>query len=163
MVVRFDGAQLSVEVCSPRLRLVRMAGVLDRVTVARLAGLIATQLTRTGSAGHVVVDLGEVSFFATHDLRPLRQARDAAHAAGIRLHLAGVSARESLLPAAVTAGLAEFSTFPTVERAERELVGRPVAVTGAGRPRSSYGWPCPPGPGLGDDRNAPSGPSVRSS
>lgn len=162
-MVRFDGAQLSVEVCSPRLRVVRTAGVLDRATVARLAGLVATQLTRTGPAGHIVVDLGEVSSFATHDFGPLRQARDAARADGIRLHLTGVSARESLLPPAITAGLAEFSTFPTVERAEHELVGRPALVPSAGRPRSSYGWPCPPGSGLGDDRNASSGPSLRGS
>jgi anti-anti-sigma regulatory factor len=159
-VVRFDGAQLSVEVLSPRLRVVRMAGVLDKVTVARLAGLVATQVARPGAAGHVVVDLGEVSFFATDDLAALRQARDGARAAGVRLHLAGVSARESLLPIGVTSALAEFSMFATVEQAERELVGGPVTVVAAGRPRSSYGWPCPPGPVLDGERGARPGPSV---
>ena len=153
-MVRFDGAQLSVEVCSPHLRVVRAAGVLDRVTVGRLAGLVATQLARPGCAGHIVVDLGEVSFFATDDFGALRQARDAARAAGVRLHLAGVSAREALLPVGVTSGLAEFSMFPTVERAEHELVGRPVAVAAAGRPRSSYGWPCPPGTPVEGDRSS---------
>jgi hypothetical protein len=153
-VVRFDGAQLSVEVRSPRLRVVRMAGVLNRVTVARLAGLVATQVARPGSAAHIVVDLGEVSFFATDDLEPLQQARDGACAAGVQLHLAGVSARESLLPLAVIAALAEFSTFSTVERAERELMGTPAAVAAAGRPRSSHGWPCPPGVEVEDGRGA---------
>jgi hypothetical protein len=90
-----------------------------------------------------VIDLGEVSFFATDDFGLLRQARDGARAAGVRLHLAGVSAREPLLPAAVTAALAEFSTFSTVERAERELTARSSAVAAVGRPRSSIGWPCP--------------------
>jgi anti-anti-sigma regulatory factor len=160
-VVRFDGAQLSVEVLGPRLRVVRMAGVLDRVTVARLAGLVATQVARPGCEGHVVVDLGEVSFFATDDLSALRQARDGASAAGVRLHLAGVSSREALLPVGITTALAEFSTFPTVERAEQELVGRPVVVAGGGRPRSSYGWPCPPGPAVsGGSGTARSGPSA---
>ena len=141
---RFDGAQLSVEVRSARLRVVRTAGVLDGVTVARLAGLVATQVARPRSAGHIVVDLGEVSFFATDDLGPLRQARDGARAVGILLHLAGVGAREALLPLGVVTALAEFSTFPTVERAERELTGQQAAVAAAGRPRSSDGWPCPP-------------------
>ena len=153
-MVRFDGAQLSVEVRSPRLRVVRMAGVFNRVTVARLAGLVATQVARPGGAGHIVVDLGEVSFFATDDLEPLRQARDGACAAGVHLHLAGVSARETLLPLAVITALAEFSTFSTVECAERELVGTSAAVVAAGRPRSSHGWPCPPGVEVEDGRPA---------
>lgn len=159
-MARFDGAQLSVEVFSPRLRVVRTAGVLDRATVGRLAALVATQLTRPGCAGHIVIDLGEVSFFATDDFGRLRQARDAARAAGIRLHLAGVSARESLLPVGVTSALAEFSTFPTVERAEQDLVGLPVTIAAAGRPRSSYGWPCPPGPAVDGGRGARQGPSL---
>jgi anti-anti-sigma regulatory factor len=154
-VVRFDGAQLSVEVCSPRFRIVRVAGVLDRTTVGRLAALVATQLTRPGCAGHIVVDLGEVSFFGTDDLGPLRQARDGARASGVRLHLAGVSARESLLPVAITSALAEFSMFATVERAERELVG-PATAVAVGGPRSSYGWPCPPATPLDDRRDVPS-------
>jgi anti-anti-sigma regulatory factor len=157
-VVRFDGAQLSVEVCSPRLRIVRVAGVLDRTTVGRLAGLVATQLTRPGCAGHIVVDLGEVSFFGTDDLGALRQARDGARASGVRLHLAGVSARESLLPVAITSALAEFSMFATVERAEHELVGQRAAVVAAG-PRSIYGWPCPPAAGVDDRRDAAAPPS----
>jgi hypothetical protein len=161
-VVRFDGAQLSVEVRSPRLRVVRMAGVFNRMTVARLARLVATQVARPGSAGHIVVDLGEVSFFATDDLEPLRQARDGACAAGVHLHLAGVSARESLLPRAVIAALAEFSTFSTVERAERELLGTPAAVVAAGRPRSSHGWPCPPGVEVEDGRGARAGRTMTS-
>jgi len=156
-VVRFDGAQLSVEVCSPRMRIVRVAGVLDRTTVVRLAGLVATQLTRPGCAGHIVVDLGEVSFFGTDDLGPLRQARDGARASGIRLHLAGVSARESLLPVAITSALAEFSMFATVERAEHELVGQRAAVA-VGGPRSSYGWPCPPASTVEERRSASSPP-----
>jgi anti-anti-sigma factor len=153
-VVRFDGAQLSVEVCSPRLRVLRVAGVLDQATVRRLAGLVATEVARPGATEHLVVDLGEVSFFATDDLAVLRRARDGARGAGVRLHLTGTSAREPLLPRSVVAALAGFSTFPTVERAERELMGRPAAGVAVGEPRSSHGWPCPPIPVADEGRGA---------
>jgi anti-anti-sigma regulatory factor len=159
-VTLFDGAQLSVDVCAPRLRVVRVAGVLDVMTVGRLSGLVATQVARPGSTGHLVVDLGEVSFFATDDFSALRRARDGARAAGVRLHLTGLGAREPLLPRGVIAALAEFSTFPTVECAERELLGRPPAGVAAGRPRSSHGWPCPPVPAVDDGREARPGTSV---
>jgi hypothetical protein len=155
----FDGAQLCVEVCSPCLRIVRMAGVLDPRTVSRLAGLIGTQVARPACTGHIVVELGEVGVFATDDLGPLKGARDAARACGIRLHLAGVSARESLLPIGVRTALAEFSMFPTAEHAERDLLGRPIVVP-LGRPRSSHGWPCPRVGGVEDGRSARSDPSV---
>ncbi len=141
-MVLFNGAQVSVEVWSPTLRVLRVAGVLDRATIGRLAGLVATQVARPRSSGNLVVDLGEVGFFATDDFGALRQARDGALAAGIRLHLTGVSAREPLLPEAITTALAEFSTFPTAEAAERELTRRQAAVSGSGRPRSSHIWPC---------------------
>jgi anti-anti-sigma regulatory factor len=125
--VRSYGAQLSVEVLSPRLRVVGAAGVLDRGTVARLAALIEAQLARPGCTGDLVVDLGEVSFFATDDFEALLRARDIGQESGVRVHLAGLTAREALLPIAITSGLAEFSMFPTVEHAERELVGRGAA------------------------------------
>ena len=159
-MARFDGAQLSVEVCSPHLCVVRVAGVLDQATVGRLAGLVATHVARPAGSGHLVIDLGEVSFFATADFGVLYRARDGARAAGIRLHLSGVSAREGLLPEGVTAALAEFSMFPTVERAERELMGRSAAVVGVGRPRSSPSWPCPSVAAVDDGRETRPGTSL---
>jgi anti-anti-sigma regulatory factor len=150
-VALFEGAQLSVEVSSPGMRVVRVAGVLDRATVGRLAGLVATQIARPGCSANLVVDLGEVSFFATDDFAPLHMARDGARAAGVRLHLTGVSAREPLLPTAITAALAEFSRFPTVESAECELAGRPAVVAAVGRPRSSRTWPCMSAPAVEDE------------
>ncbi|HLU57430.1 MAG TPA: STAS domain-containing protein [Pseudonocardia sp.] len=124
-MVCFDGAQLCVEVRSPWLCVVRVAGVLDQVALGRLAGLVATHVARATRPGHLVVDLGEVRFFATADLTALRHARDGATAAGIRLHLSGVSAREAVLPTAITAALGEFALFGTIEHAERELVPPP--------------------------------------
>ena len=159
-MARFYGAQLSVEVRSPNLCVVGVAGVLDQATVGRLAGLVATRVARPGCSGHLVVDLGEVSFFATDDFGVLRRARDGARAAGIQLHLAGLSAREPLLPESITAALAEFSSFSTVERAERELMGRSATVVGVGRPRSSQGWPCPSVPVADDGRESRPGTSL---
>lgn len=139
----FDGATLSVEIIAPRLRVVRMAGVLDRVTAARLADLVEAQLRLPGCVGHLVIDLGEVRFFGPGDLGVLVRARDAGRSAGVQLHLAGLAGRESL-PMAVTSALEQFSMFPTVDRAQRELLARPPVPVAAGGPRSRYGWPCPP-------------------
>jgi anti-anti-sigma regulatory factor len=119
---------MAVEVFSPRMLAVRMAGVLDRITVARLAALVRTQLDRPGCAGHIVVDLGEVGFFGTDDLSDLHAVRAAAQAAGVHLHLAGIGAREALLPSVITAALARFSSFPTLEDAELALAGREAPV-----------------------------------
>jgi anti-anti-sigma regulatory factor len=141
-MVRFDGAQLSVEVVSSRFRVIRMAGVLGDAAVARLAALVEAQLGR-GCVGHLVIDLGEVSFFATADMGPLGEACELAKEAGVRLHLAGVSAREALIPVAIGDALRQFSTFATVEHAERELTRRATVVAAAGRPASSSGWTCP--------------------
>jgi anti-anti-sigma regulatory factor len=135
--VRFEDAQLSVEIVSSRFRVIRIAGVLDKVAVVRLAALVESQLRR-GCTGHLVIDLGGVAHFRTDNLRPLLLVRDLAKGAGVRVHLAGMSAREGLLPVRITNALAEFSMFPTVEQAVGELVGRRAVV--AGRPLGSPDW-----------------------
>jgi anti-anti-sigma regulatory factor len=140
--VRFDGAQLSLEVLGPRLRVIRMAGVLDRVTVTRLAALTEAQIARC--AGHIVIDLDNVRYFGTDDLDVLITVRDAASAAGVRVHLAGLAAREAMLPAGIIGALAQFSRFPTVEQAERELVGRLTTVVTGGAPRGRHARSGPP-------------------
>jgi anti-anti-sigma regulatory factor len=140
--VRFDGAQLSVEVLGPRLRVIRMAGVLDPVTVTRLAAVTESQMARC--TGHIVIDLDNVRYFGTDDLGVLVMVRDAASAAGIRVHLAGLAAREAMLPAGIIGALAQFSRFPTVEQAERELVGRRTTVVTGGAPRGRYARSGPP-------------------
>jgi anti-anti-sigma regulatory factor len=128
--LRFDGAQMAVEVFSPRMLAVRMAGVLDGVTVARLAALVRTQLDRPGCSGHIVIDLGDVGFFGTDDLSGLPAVPDPAQARGVHLHLAGITAREALLPSAITAAFARFSSFPTLEAAVPALASwdAPVSV-----------------------------------
>jgi anti-anti-sigma regulatory factor len=123
---------MAVEVFSPKMLAVRMAGVLDQVTAARLAALVGTQLERPGCSGHIVIDLGEVGFFGTDDLSDLHAVRDVARDRGVHLHIAGVSAREGLLPSAITAAFGRFSSFPTLEDAELALARReaPVPVGG---------------------------------
>jgi anti-anti-sigma regulatory factor len=128
--LRFDGAQMAVEIFSPQLLAVRMAGVLDRVTAARLAALVRTQLDRPGCTGHIVVDLGEVGFFGTDDLSDLLAVRESARTRGVELHIAGISAREGMVPLPIMAAFARFSSFPTLEAAESALAGAPVPVGG---------------------------------
>jgi anti-anti-sigma regulatory factor len=140
--VPFDGAQVSVEVRGSRLRVIRMAGVFDPTTATRVASVAGAQLAHC--SGHIVLDLGEVRFFGTDDVAALVALEDAAAAVGLRLHITGLAGRESLLPSGVSLALARFSMFPTVEHAERELVGRvPLAAPGSA-PRSRYVWSCPP-------------------
>lgn len=140
--MRFDGAQVSVEVLGPWLRVVRMSGVLDDVTAARLAAVAEAQLARC--SGHLVIDLGEVRFFGTEDLDALVAVRDAASAADVRLHLAGIAAREEMLPAGITRALAQFSRIPTLEQAERELGGRLAVVADIAGQRGQHSRPRPP-------------------
>jgi anti-anti-sigma regulatory factor len=140
--VPFDGAQVSVEVRGTRLRVIRMAGVFDPTTVTRLASVAEAQLAHC--SGHIVLDLGEVAFFGTDDVAALVALEEAAAAVGLRLHIAGLAGREPLLPSGISLALARFSMFPTVEHAERELIGRvPLAAPGSA-PRSRYVWACPP-------------------
>jgi hypothetical protein len=122
---------MAVEVFSPQMLAVRMAGVLDRVTMARLATLVRTQLD-PGCSGHIVIDLGDVGFFGTDDLSDLLAVRDAARARDVRLHVTGISAREGLLPSPITTAFARFSSFATLEKAALALAEReaPVPVGG---------------------------------
>lgn len=147
--MRFDTAQLAVEAPVPGLRVVRVAGVLDQVTTARLARVAGDQLARLvdePGPGHILVDVAEVRFFGDADLAALVKVRDDAREVGVGVHITGLAAREAVLPMAVTSGLAQFTAFPTLEQALRELVERSpaqVPPTSSG-PRSRYGWPCPP-------------------
>ncbi|GAA1180165.1 hypothetical protein [Pseudonocardia alaniniphila] len=138
----FDGAQVSVEVRGSRLRVVRLAGVLDPATITRVSNVAGAQLGLC--TGHVVIDLGEVRFFGTDDFTALVAVEDAAAAVGLRLHLCGLAGREALLPSGIRAALARFSMFATVEHAERELAVRVPVATTAGKSRGRFVLPCPP-------------------
>lgn len=138
----FDGAQVSVEVRGSRLRVVRLAGVLDAATVTRVANVAGAQLGLC--TGHLVIDLGDVRFFGTDDFTALVAVEDAAAAVGLRLHLSGLAGREGLLPSGISAALARFSMFATVEHADRDLADRVPVVGTAGRSHGRFVLPCPP-------------------
>lgn len=115
--------QLTVEAPACGIRVIRVAGELHRASSARLGKLIDAQVRAlVGTlaahvAGHVVIDLGNVRFFGIGGLEVLLTARDVAHRTGMGIHLAGLGARELLLPLRVIDMLVGFSMFATVEQA----------------------------------------------
>ncbi len=110
-------AQLAVDVMSPRVRVIRVAGRLDRVSAARVVGLVAAQcsLAATCTLSDVVLDLSGVTEFRTDAVEVLRSADAGCERAGVVLHLAGCTDRLFLLPLALRGLLAQFRAFPTVE------------------------------------------------
>ena len=117
--------QIAVEAPDEAVRLIRIAGDLDRSAAARLLRLVDAQLdlvaARHRSVSHVLVDLECVRSFEPGGLDAVREARRTSAARGVRLHLVGCAGRSPLLPLRVCQVLAEFSTFPTVEIALAEL------------------------------------------
>lgn len=117
--------QIAVEAPDEAVRLIRIAGDLDRAAAARLLRLVDAQLdlvaARHRSVSHVLVDLECVRSFEPGGLDAVREARRTGAARGVRLHLVGCAGRSPLLPLRVCQVLAEFSTFPTVEIALAEL------------------------------------------
>lgn len=120
-----DTLQLAVESPAGDLRVILVAGELDRTTSERLARLIDQQthaVSTDGSRrGNVVIDLGNVRYFGVGGLEVLLSARDSSCDVGVGVHLAGLGARELLLPRQVIDQLGGFSTFDTLEQALRRL------------------------------------------
>jgi anti-anti-sigma factor len=125
--VQPNSLQLAVEAARCGIRVILVAGELDRASSARLAELIDRQARHLAAelggrcVGHIVIDLGNVRFFGVGGLEVLMSARDAGRGTGVALHLAGLGAREVLLPRRVIGLLSGFSTFATLEQALREL------------------------------------------
>lgn len=121
-----DVLQLAIETPACGLRVILVAGELDRASSCRLARLVDVQTCAladgAGGTGHIIIDLGNVRFFGVGGLEVLLTARDASCRAGVTVHLAGLGARELLLPQRVIGLLAAFSTFDTLERALRQLL-----------------------------------------
>jgi len=72
----------------PGVRVVQVAGELDRVTASHLDSCLLDQIDRCD--GDVVVDLSAVTFLGAAGLTSLVRAREAATCHDVRLHLAGV-------------------------------------------------------------------------
>lgn len=122
--------QMAVESVDVRVRLIRVAGNLDRSTAASLLRMVDAQL-QLRATGHcrftdLLVDLENVRSFERGGLEAVRHARYSTGTRGVRIHLAGCAARFHLLPLRARQILGEFSTFPTVEIALLELVRVPA-------------------------------------
>ncbi|MBW0102298.1 STAS domain-containing protein [Pseudonocardia sp. KRD291] len=117
--------QMAVETPDERVRLIRLAGTLDRTAAASLLRLVDAQLDLV-AAGHrhltdLLVDLESVRSFEPGGLETVRHARHSTGARGVRIHLVGCSGRLHLLPLRACQVIGEFSTFPTAEIALAEL------------------------------------------
>ena len=122
--------RMAVESVDVRVRLIRVAGNLDRTTAASLLRMVDAQL-QLHTTGHcqftdLLVDLEHVRSFERGGLEALRHARYSTGTRGVRIHLAGCAGRFHLLPLRARQILGEFSTFPTVEIALVELVRFPA-------------------------------------
>ncbi|RZT87298.1 anti-anti-sigma regulatory factor [Pseudonocardia sediminis] len=121
--------RMAVEAPDDHVRMIRVAGNLDRAAAAGLLRLIDAQvrLHRSGHRRltHLLVDLEAVHSFEPGGLQVLRHARHSTAGHGVGLHMAGCSGRLHLLPLRARQVLGEFSTFPTVEIALTELTGVP--------------------------------------
>lgn len=124
--------QVSVETPIVGVRLVRIAGRLDRAAAASVLRLISAQLeliaARHCDVTDMIVDIGAVHSFEPGGLDSLRQAPDIAGRHGVRVCLSGCGGRVHLLPVRARTMLDEFRRFPTAEVA----VAQVRAVAGVG-------------------------------
>lgn len=118
---------MTVETPRPGVRLLCVAGQLDRPAAARVLRLVGIQLelitASRRSPACLVIDLGEVSSVEPGGLESLRHAPYSAACRGVAVHLSGCVGRTNLLPRRTRELLREFSTFPTAEQAVRTLTG----------------------------------------
>lgn len=160
-----DTIQLAVEAPVDGLRVVLVAGDLDRVGGERLSRLLDLQVGAVappGGPGHVVVDLANVRFFGVGGLEALVFARDAGLRAGVDVHLAGLGSRELLLPQRVRELLAGFSVFDTLEAAVRRLRSASAAQDERGRARPTRSSTARTGPATGARSESPGERSIAS-
>lgn len=160
-----------VEAPATAVRLLRVAGRLDRPAATRVLRLVDVQLQHIsthrytagrGDVAALVIDLGAVSSFEPGGLETLRHAPYSAARRGIGVHLCGCGGRIGLLPLRARQLFAEFSTFPTAELAVDTLTstdtgtstGTGSRAAGAGRGRGGAAGdavvvPVPRQPGCG--------------
>ncbi|MHA6782127.1 STAS domain-containing protein [Pseudonocardia saturnea] len=138
----FQPFQLAVECAATGVRVIRVAGALDRPAVDRLLRLVDAQIDLRAAGcvtfEHLVVDLANVTRFDPGGLEALqlqwRERRDR----GVRLHLAGCGGRVFLLPVRASRMMRDFSAFPSAEVAIAQL-SPPTVDVPAPRPPSDSG------------------------
>lgn len=119
-----DTVQVAVEVVSPAVRVVRVAGRLTVGGALRIANVVAAQcrLVDAGATTDLVVDLAGVGSFEPGAVEMLVRARENCASAQIGMHIAGCAAHLLMLPIHVRHLLTRFSSFPTVDAAIGSLV-----------------------------------------
>ena len=121
MLSSSEAVSLAVERPVPGVVVVRVAGVLNRLTGPRLARLLDVLAGGRNRPRHVVVDLGDVRAYDGAGLDVLRHGEYGCRHLGIGLHVSGLAGREELLPTAVVERLSGLPGFATLERAVAAL------------------------------------------
>ncbi|MGH3786750.1 MAG: STAS domain-containing protein [Pseudonocardiaceae bacterium] len=102
-----------IEQPMPDVRVVRVSGELDLLTTPLLE--IRLQQCIEKRVGHLVVDLGGVTFLGAAGLTSLVAARKAATGLGVQLHLSGTDHRAVARPLDITMLRPSFDIHPTAD------------------------------------------------
>lgn len=122
-----DGRHLHLTVETPvaSVRLIRVAGRLDRTAAASVLRLLGVQLELIRewhrAVTDLVIDVGAVQCFEPGGLDSLRHAPYSAGRRGLGVYLSGCGGRAHLLPLHARKALSEFRTFPSADVAVRVL------------------------------------------
>ncbi len=114
----------------PDVVIVRVIGAVDNFGASLLAKRVGAQLTR---AGHVVIDLGDVSVLGPRGLAVLRSLRHQAMTRGTKLHITRAE-HDAVRRALQSTGLDQLlSPEPTAESVIAGLPRQPRPETGPPR------------------------------
>lgn len=132
--------QLAIESPAPGTRLLRVHGVLNSGSGARLLRLLDSQLTMSRS-GHnrldaVIVDVSGIEALERGGPQALQHARYACARNGIEFALAGHPVGLTTASVSLRSRLGHLRTFPTIEAA-LTVVGAGAGADDAGRVRSA--------------------------
>ncbi|SFM71202.1 hypothetical protein SAMN05216207_100279 [Pseudonocardia ammonioxydans] len=137
-----EPVQITVEVPDEGIRLVRVAGRLDRAGADGVLRLVSAQLelaaARRRAVRELVVDIGSVSCFEPGGLERLGRAVELAAGHAVGLSVSGCGGRVHLLPLGCRRTLSRFRTYPTADVALAALAGD--------RPAGGEGPPAVPAP-----------------
>ena len=122
-----EPVQITVEVPDDGVRLVRVAGRLDRAGADGVLRLVSAQLelvaVRRRAVRELVIDIESVSCFEPGGLERLGRAVELAGRHGVGLSVSGCGGRVHLLPLGCRRTLSRFRTYPTADVALATLAG----------------------------------------
>ncbi|MEQ3549478.1 STAS domain-containing protein [Pseudonocardia nematodicida] len=133
--MRDDAAiRMAVETAAPGVRLIRLAGRLDRSGAEALGRLIDAQCACGRSAAHLIVDLSGIGAFDAQATETLGAVVARSRCEGVHVHLAGCGGRAELLPLRARQVLRRCGAYPSAEVAVRALAERAGASSPARTP-----------------------------